>query len=145
MVKLMKSKHEKALTKVMELLELAGWRVIRLDKRTIPDLIAISNREVIAIEIETALTSVYVKKTNYKGSPFYDEVYIVKPSVKVRLENSTYFTQDEYDRAIRLRKEGKTLTQIRELMGEEFGRKPAMGTLHKWFSGEIDEERIERV
>lgn len=141
----MKSEHEKALIKVMELLELAGWRVVRLDKRTIPDLIAVSNKKIVAIEVETALTSVYVKETNYKGSPFYDEVYIVKPSIKKRLGSSIYFTQDEYDEAVKLRKEGKTLTQIRELMGKKFGRKPSMGTLHKWFSGEIDEERIERV
>lgn len=143
-MKEVKSKHEEALLKVMESLKLAGWKVIRLDRRNIPDLIAISNKGIVAIEIESCLKNMYYCKAKYEGSPYYDQIFIVKPMKKRDLKSCVFFSQEEYNRAIELRKEGKSLTKIQEIMMREFNRKPAMGTLHKWFTGDIETSRIDR-
>jgi len=126
-------KHEKLLIEAIEVLRDKGIRVIRLDKRTIPDAFIIMNNKVIAIEIETDGSPKYSRNSEF------DEIISITP----RRENEGVRSQ-AYLTAIRLRKEGKTYHQIKKYLSD-IGVHVGISTLHDWIRGKSIPSEIYRI
>ena len=123
-------KHEQMLQAAIKNMQQQGFRVIRLDKRKVPDAIAFKETEVLAIEADTNPTSVWLTRRAFEnGTSQYDaEVIVTKPY------SNHYHTKEEYFFALSLRKEGKSYQEMSRLLEEKFGRKFCLSLLYSWCS-----------
>jgi len=115
--------HEKVLRKVIEVLDKEGYTVVRLDKGCIPDAFYIEDGKPIAIQIEIDQSKPYARCPEFAG------VLLVKR--KLRHDHEGWV----YAKVFELRKQGKTLRQIRQEMLEKYGVKLSVSTIHDWLRG----------
>lgn len=124
--------HEKMLLAGIEELKKQGFRIIRLDRRIIPDAIAIKEKEVIAIEASTNPTNVWLVKKKFESGSQYDaEIIITKPY------DIQYHSPDTYYRVLELHKEEiHSYREIRRTIMKEFNLKTlSVSTIHDWIKG----------
>jgi len=104
-------KHEERLCKAIDKYKNQGFRVIRLDKRTVPDAILIKDNLVFALEIDTE--SHYAAHQSslgkHKNWDEFDEVWISIPKMKGH-------TIEEYERALKMHNKGTNLFKISKEM-----------------------------
>lgn len=126
----MVSLHEELLVSAIQSLETQGYRVIRLDRRIVPDAIAIKNSEVIAIEADTSPTKVWLTKRKFESekSQYDAEIIVTKPY------NSYYHTPKVYYRVLELYNSGDySFREVKEKVMKEFELKTlAISTIHDW-------------
>lgn len=115
--------HEELLIETIDILREKGIRVIRLDKREIPDAFAIIGDRIVSIEVETDGSPKYSRNSQF------DEVISICPP-----RDTDHGRIEAYLCAVRLRKEGKTLQQIKDYI-EGLGVHVGLSTLHDWFRG----------
>jgi hypothetical protein len=125
--------HEKMLVSGIEAMHNKGYRVIRLDKRKVPDAIAIKDGEVVAVEAETSVTGAWTTTRKYEKNREYDRQVILRKPL-----SDVFFSFEAYKRALELRKRGLTYVAIASEVEREFHRKPSMGAMHKWFAGKAE-------
>jgi Holliday junction resolvase len=125
--------HEQLLQCAINAMENQGYRVIRLDRREIPDAIAIGNNEIVAIEAETNPSGVWLLKKNFEKSHHqYDsEIVVANPLLRSRKSHS----KEEYFRVLELRKGGCSYTEIQTHFQFEFNKHLCRSLIHKWVRG----------
>jgi len=125
------SEHEKMLIKTIRILESEGFRVIRLDRRIIPDAIAIKGKKVTAIEVSTSQTSVSITKRKISGSQYDSELIVTRPY------NQHYHKPEVYFRVLELAKQNKySYRTIRAMVMKEFNLASlGITTIHEWIKG----------
>lgn len=127
----MKVSHEKLLQAGIKEMKKQGFRVIRLDRRKVPDAIAIKDSEVVAIEASTNPTNIWLTKRAFdkKGSQYDAEIIVTKKY------SDHYHTKEEYEYALKLRKSGNSYREIKRLFESLFGVPVSVSTLHDWCEG----------
>ena len=123
--------HEEILRAAINALQGQGFRVIRLDRRKVPDAIAIKSDEVLAVEASTNPTNIWLTRRAFeKGTSQYDaELIATKPYSK------HFHTREEYLLALELRKQGMSYIAMSRVLQEKFGRGFCLSLLHSWCSG----------
>jgi len=125
--------HEEMLVKSIDALKRSGLRVVRIDKRKHPDAIAIDfqTKTVIAVEVETNPTGIYLTRRAYMGVPTneYEEEIIVT----TRIPNAK--SMEAYEMCRALRQDGRTVRGIRGMIKYRLGEDVSIGTIHKWING----------
>lgn len=108
-----------------------GYRVIRLDRRKVPDAIAVKDSDVIAVEADTSPTSIWLTRKAFdKGVSQYDaEIIVTKPY------SEHFHARAEYMLALELRKQGMSFRAMKRLLEEKFPRRFSTSILHDWCSG----------
>jgi len=127
-----KQKHEDLLIAGIKTLREQGFRVIRLDRRRIPDAIAIYGNKVVAVEADTNPTKVWLTKKKFEaGSQYDEEIIITKPY------EQHYHTSKTYYRVLELYKKGDmSLREIVKTVKQEFGLKTlSVSIVHDWVTG----------
>lgn len=122
--------HEELLLAGMEAMRKQGYRVIRLDKRIVPDAIAVKDDQVVALEAATNATTVWLSKQKIQPQTQYDETLVITKPYSDR-----YYPRGAYQRALELRRMGYTYSHIRDVIFREFGKRPSFSTLHDWTTG----------
>lgn len=108
-----------------------GFRIIRLDRRMVPDAIAIKKDSVVAVEVDTNPTNIWLTRRKFKGGSQYDEEIIV-----TRPYNDHYHTPETYYEALRLRKSGNSYREIRDNLVKKFNLEHlAVSTIVDWVKG----------
>lgn len=106
-------KHEEILLTLIEEIQKKGLRVIRLDKRIVPDAIAIDfrNKKVIGLEASTNSTSVCITKTKYPANfeDDFDEVLLAYPTKKGKYLS---YPSTLKLKAIKMREKGLSIKRI---------------------------------
>jgi len=126
----MKSEHESILQSTINELRKQGFRVIRLDHRIVPDAIAIKERSVSAIEVETSMTGLSLTRRKFDGSQYDDEIIVTRPL------NPHYHKMEVYNEAIALSKANKSYREIRRFLKEKYALETlAISTIHDWIKG----------
>jgi len=124
-------KHESLLKDAARVLEAQGFRVIRLDKRNVPDMIALRENSAIAVEVDVNPTNIWLTRRKFEqGESQYDEEIIVTEPY-----SDHYHTKDEYLFAIEARKQGKSYLEIRRELRERFQRNTPISLIYKWVKG----------
>jgi len=124
--------HEQLLRAGIKAMREQGFRVIRLDRRIIPDAIAIKEKEIIALEANTTPTTIWLSKRRFeKGSQYDAEIVITKPY------SSQYHKAETYYRVLELyRKRGYSYREIRRKVMEELQLKSlSISTICDWIKG----------
>jgi len=123
--------HEALLEAAMRELRRQGFRLIRLDRRAVPDAIAFKGQDVIAVEADTSPTSVWLTRRKFEsGQSQYDaEIIVTKPF------SDHYHSWREYHAAIDLRKEGLSYKAIQRTLKERFGRHVPLSLINGWIKG----------
>lgn len=119
--------HEELLTNAIKELQKQGFRVIRLDRRIIPDAVAIKGEEVVAIEADTSPVSVWMTTRKLENGSQYDSEIIVTNPYSER-----YYTREQYSEAMKLRGEGRSYREISRLLREKHGRRFPISLVHDW-------------
>ncbi|MDG6939882.1 MAG: hypothetical protein JRN39_05735 [Nitrososphaerota archaeon] len=123
--------HEELLQAGVRELQKQGSRIIRLDKRPIPDAIAIKDNFAVVVEADTHPTSAWLTEQKFiDGSEYYDELITITQPF-----SEPYYKAATYRGVFQLRKHGRSLREIRKIIGEEAGRKPSVATIHDWLKG----------
>jgi len=119
-------KHDEILRKQIKKYKDTGARVIRLDKRGVPDAIIITIAgNVVALEVETTRNHFWHAK-NVKGNlNEFDGVYRYVPKPK------SSHSSEKYYEALKLRADGKKLAEIANKL------KVSIPTVHYWCSGQF--------
>jgi len=123
--------HEELLINAIKELQKQGFRIIRLDRRAVPDAIAIKEQEVVAVEADANPTSIWLTKKKFEnGTSQYDgEIVVTKPY------SEHYHTSGEYVLALQLRSEGRSYREIQRILKEKTGRPIPTSLLHYWIKG----------
>jgi len=124
--------HEKLLRAGIKAMEDQGFRVIRLDRRIIPDAIAVKEKEIIALEADTNPTNIWLTKRRFdKGSQYDAEIIITKPY------SSQYHKAETYYRVLELHQEGKySYREIRRKVMQELQLKSlSVSIIYDWIKG----------
>lgn len=118
--------HEKTLLLLMDEMFKKGYKVIRLDKRIIPDAIAIDfeNKKVISLEATTSNIQVYFTRGKYPNEDQYDEVLICKPITKGK---RIYYPKSYRIKALELYKQGMSMLEIQRKLNVK-----GYATIHRW-------------
>jgi len=124
--------HERILIELITEMEKKGYRIIRLDKRIVPDAVAIDfeNKKVIALEASTNSTSVYITKMKYPidFGRIYDDILIASPR---RQGTRTYYPLALRLKAIELRECGMPYHRIKDKLGVK-----GYGSVYRWCHSE---------
>ena len=123
------SEHEKMLRKGIEILKKKGFRIIRLDRRIVPDAIAIKDNKIVAIESSTNPTNVWLTERKLKDSQYDSTIIITKPYSK------HYHSPEEYFEVFKLRKEGCSYSEIAKIIEEKFHRRIPRSLICDWIKG----------
>lgn len=138
--------HEALLQKIIAEHESEGYRVIRLDKRMIPDAVAIKDGVVLALEADTSRNGHNATAKKYSNDHQYDDVVFETSfwEINYTTNDSSYtgvierrpkFLEEHYLRALELRQEGMTYKEIKFTIEKEFDVSISPLTLHKWATG----------
>ena len=123
----METEHEKMLQIAIKEMKLQGYRVIRLDRRIVPDAIAINEKEIVAIESDTTFTGVAFARRRLENSQYDAEIVVTKPL------DQYYFEPDIYKEVIKLMNEGHSFRETRKIAMEKFHLKSlSIATIHNW-------------
>jgi len=123
--------HEELLRQAIEKLKSEGFRVIRLDRRVVPDAIAIKDNEVVAVEASTSFPNIYLTKRKFEdGTSQYDAEIIV-----TRKLSDHYHSIREYNWARLFRDKGMSYTQIQKELEKEFKRHVPRSLICDWVKG----------
>lgn len=124
--------HEQLLRAGIKAMEDQGFRVIRLDRRLVPDAIAIKEEEIVALEADTTPTSVWLSTRRFdKGSQYDAEIIITKPY------SSQYHKAETYYRVLELyqQKEYSYREIRRKIMKELQLKSLSISTICDWIKG----------
>jgi len=124
--------HEQLLRAGIKAMKDQGFRVIRLDRRIIPDAIAIKEKEVVALEADTTPTNVWLSTRRFdKGSQYDAEIIITKPY------SFQYHKAQTYHRVLELHKTGEySYREIRRKVMRELQLKSlSVSTICDWIKG----------
>ena len=135
--------HETMLLKEIENLESDEYRIIRLDNNITPDVIAIKDGIIIAVEVDTTRAGHNRSVKKYEDDGQYDKVIfktgladriiqdgeeLIPPRYRARL------TKSHYNHVLELRRDGKTYKQIKSAIKEKWGIEISLPTIQKWAS-----------
>lgn len=126
--------HEEILIRAIRKLENEGLKIIRLDRRNIPDAVAIDfqNRKIFAIEAETNPTGIWITKRKYERYPQqYDEEIVVAP----RKISGRYKSRKAYELCLELHKSGLSERAIQREIFKRLNEKVSTGQTHNWIAG----------
>jgi len=124
-------KHEELLIAAIRKLEDEGFRIIRLDRRIVPDAIAIKDNEVIAIEAETGMSGIYLTRKKMMNSQYDSTIIVTRPY------SQCYHRPEVYYRVFELfKKGGHSYREIRRIVMDEFDLESlSVSTIHDWRKG----------
>ena len=126
----METEHEKMLQTAINQMKQQGYRIIRLDHRTIPDAIAINDKEIIAMESETSSSGVWLSRRKLEDSQYDAEIIITRPL------DAHYFEPKVYYEVLKLLKEGNSYRETKRLVIEKFQLESlSIATIHNWLRG----------
>lgn len=119
--------HSESLQRAIEALTEQGFRVIKFDK-IVPDAIALRNNEITAIEIQTSgANKLLTAPTCYED---FDHTIVV-----AKEHHNRYHNETEFNRALQLRRQGLTYTEIAHKLESEFNRHFSRDIIHCWVKG----------
>lgn len=118
------TKHEDVLLRTLEKYKNQGFKVIRLDKRAIPDAILFKDDLVFALEVETGSYEDSHKSSFHRTKDWsdFDEVWIV-------IKKPRGHTIEEYEEALELYKNGSNAFKISKRMNIPYS------IIYNWIHG----------
>jgi len=126
--------HEELLAKGIEALKESGLRVIRLDRRTIPDAIAVDfqSKKIMAVETETSASSIWLTRRSYERHPkqFDEEIVITKP-----FDRTHFKSRKAYELCLELKAKNYSERQIQREVKERLNEHVSSGQIHNWIAG----------
>ncbi len=123
--------HEELLLAGIKAMEDQGYRVVRMDRRVIPDAICIKDNQVVALEADTSPSNVWLSRRKYGNTRQYDEQIIV-----TRPFSTQFHKKETYDRVMELYLEGNSYREIkRKVMGEFDLKTLSVSTVYDWIKG----------
>lgn len=128
-------KHEEILSGAIKIFREQGLRVIRLDKRTVPNAIVVDfdNKKIDALEASTNIVNIYLTRMKYERSQKqFDEEIIATPYPKKRKRGKSI---EAYFLALKLRKQGFTERGIQKEIHKKLGEHCSSGIIHYWVTG----------
>lgn len=123
-----------------------GFRVIRFDKKSVPDAIAIDfdNKKITAIEACTTSSNIFMTKMKYENNTDFDEKIIGTKKILVREKTERithggrkFKSYKAYILALELRKQGMTERKIQSEIMKQLNEKVSSGIVHYWVSGQV--------
>jgi hypothetical protein len=148
--------HEALIQKMITEHESEGYRVIRLDKRIIPDAIALRDNKVIALEADTSKNGHNATVRKYEEDNQYDDAVFESSfwEINYTTNDSNYngiikrrprFSSEHHARVLELRRSGATYKQIQEALIKEFGRPISFPAIYNWITGKSAPRNVTRV
>jgi len=128
-IKMTSKLHEKEIEKIKAIFTELGYYVIRIDKRSSPDLIVSRDPSIIAIEVEIKKLTQKEKSLREKMD-FQRALIIQPPPISYRMRR-----RQAYQRAIELKNQTIDQTQIKQIILEELRIVIPKSTLSEWLSG----------
>jgi hypothetical protein len=127
-------KHDEILEEVLAEFKSRGYKVIHLNRKPIPDAIAIKNNKTAMIEVTGSdlKTKIYSKKLKYKQYGFEtDDLVLIGKGVP----NQYKIPAEAYYYALELRKKGWTYSTISEELEKRFKCKISTASICLWVKG----------
>jgi len=124
------SEHDIMLRMAIKKLKASGFRVIRLDRRNIPDAIAINSSKIYAVEVYTRCANVHLAKRILKDSQYDEEIIVTKKY------DEHYHKPEVYYKVLALRKKNESYRAIRRKVMREFNLNHlSISTIVDWVKG----------
>lgn len=129
-------KHDDMLEDVLEDFRAKGFKVIHLNRKPIPDAIAIKGDKTVMIEVTASKLKgkTYSKKLKYKQFGFETDDLII---IAKNLPSVSKIPPEAYYYALELRKKCWKYKDIQRELEEKFKVKVCLALLSRWFKGDV--------